>query len=357
MARSIRIEYPGASYHVMARGNRREAIFVDDDDRRFFLRCLAEVCEKTGWRVHAWVLMDNHYHLFIETPEANLVEGMKWFQNTVTRRFNTRHREWGRLFGDRYKSVLVEAGQPAYHTTLWDYLHLNPCRAGLVDYAKGKGLLDYPWSSLAGGFALPPGKRPAWLASAEVFGMLGYPDTPAGRREMVEQLDERGRTEGKRSGIPEKVEGMDGRISDLKRGWYWGRQEFAERMLKVTDALKKTRRSRAYKRTPEVLEHGEVRAREILNKGLQRVGLAKADLGDLRASDPRKVEIAHEIWKETTVSQRWIADHLAMGNPANVSLSLHRRLEKVKGRKAIVKKCNNMHTDPKRQARVVRAIL
>ena len=75
MARSIRIEFSGASYHVMARGNRRQGIFVDDDDRRFFLRCLGEVCEKTGWRVHAWALMGNHYHLFIETPEANLVEG------------------------------------------------------------------------------------------------------------------------------------------------------------------------------------------------------------------------------------------------------------------------------------------
>jgi len=332
MARSIRIEFSGASYHVMARGNRRQGIFVDDDDRRFFLQCLGEVCEKTGWRVHAWVLMGNHYHLFIETPEANLVEGMKWFQNTVTRRFNTRHREWGRLFGDRYKAVLVEAGLPAYHTTLWDYLHLNPCRAGLVDYAKGKSILDYPWSSLAGGFALLPGKRPAWLASAEVFGMLGYPDTAAGRREMVEHLDQRGRTEGKRSGIPGKAEESDGRLSDLKRGWYWGRQEFAEQMLKMSGALAKARRSRGYKRTPEVLEHGEARAREILNEELKKEGLGKAQLHNLRASDPRKVGIAQQIWKETTVSQSWIAEHLAMRNAANVSLSLHRRI----GRRILV---------------------
>ena len=105
MARSVRIEYPGAFYHVMARGNRREAIFGDDDDRRFFLQTLGEACGMTGWRVHAWVLMSNHYHLFIETPEANLVAGMQWLQNTYTRRFNTRHRLWGRLFGDRYKAV------------------------------------------------------------------------------------------------------------------------------------------------------------------------------------------------------------------------------------------------------------
>jgi REP element-mobilizing transposase RayT len=99
MARSIRIECPGALYHVMARGNRREAIYRDDDDRRFFLKTLAEGCAMTGWRVHAWVLMGNHYHLLIETPEPNLVAGMKWLQNTYTRRFNIRHRLWGRLFG------------------------------------------------------------------------------------------------------------------------------------------------------------------------------------------------------------------------------------------------------------------
>ena len=120
MARSIRLEFEGAFYHVMARGNRRAAIFVDDQDRRFFLKCLAEACEKTGWVVHAWVLMGNHYHLFIQTPEANLVEGMKWLQNTVTRRFNVRHREWGRLFGDRYKAVVIEGDSPHYYETLWE---------------------------------------------------------------------------------------------------------------------------------------------------------------------------------------------------------------------------------------------
>ncbi len=92
MARSIRIEFPGAFYHVMARGNRREAIFFGDEDRVWLLKTLGEACAKTGWRVHAWVLMDNHYHLMMETPEANLVEGMKWLQNTFTRRFNTKQR-------------------------------------------------------------------------------------------------------------------------------------------------------------------------------------------------------------------------------------------------------------------------
>ena len=156
MPRSLRLEFPGAFYHVMARGNRRESIFHDDDDRRFFLSTLAEACAMTGWRVHTWVLMDNHYHLFIETPEPNLVAGMRWLQNTVTRRYNVRHVAGGRLFGDRYKAVLVEGADSYHYRTLVDYIHLNPVRARLVVPKKSQSVLDYPWSSLAGGWALPP---------------------------------------------------------------------------------------------------------------------------------------------------------------------------------------------------------
>jgi hypothetical protein len=245
-------------------------------------------------------------------------------QNTYTRRFNMRHGQWGQLFGDRYKSVLVDGSAAAYYTTLWDYLHLNPCRAGLIDYTKGGSLLDYPWSSLSGGFALRREQRPGWLASEAVFRILGLEDTVRGRREMVERLDARGLAEGEDSGRPAKGEVVDRRLSDLKRGWYWGSQEFAERMLGLTKALRKPRKSRAYQRTPEVLHHGELAAREILERGLRREGLREQDLPRLRANDPRKVAVAREIWTMTSVGQGWIAEHLAMKNAANVSLALHR---------------------------------
>ncbi len=325
MARSIRIEYAGAFYHVMARGNRREAIFLDDDDRRFFLKCVSEACGRTGWRVHAWVLMGNHYHLFIETPEANLVEGMKWLQNTVTRRFNVRHREWGRLFGDRYKAVLVDGETAHYYTTLWEYLHLNPCRAGLVDFEKSGSILDYPWSSVAGGYALPPGQRPKWLAAEQGLAIMGYPDTAKGRREMVEHLDERGRIERKESGFVPVAEGTDRRASHLRHGWYWGRQEFAERMLRVAKkTLGKARRSRAYKTSPERRAHGEKQARALLDQGLLAAGLTKSMLGGLKAGDPRKVHLAVVLSRQTSVGQAWIAEALGMKSAANVSLLLHR---------------------------------
>ena len=96
MARKVRVEYEGGVYPVLDRGDRREAIFTDDVDRRRFVDTLGEVCGRTGWRVHALVLMSNHYHLLLQTPQANLVAGMRWFQTTLTGRFNRRHRLGGK---------------------------------------------------------------------------------------------------------------------------------------------------------------------------------------------------------------------------------------------------------------------
>src|ERR1041385_7778623 len=92
MARKLRIQYPGAIYHVMNRGDRREPIFCDDSDRLLFLQTFDEVCDKTGWQIHALCLMTNHFHFVPETPQANLVEGMHWLLSTYTNRFNRRHK-------------------------------------------------------------------------------------------------------------------------------------------------------------------------------------------------------------------------------------------------------------------------
>ena len=95
MARKLRVQYPGAICHVMNRGDPREAIFIDDQDRELFLDTLGEACEKTDWQVHAWCLMSNHFHLVCETPRGNLVDGMQWFLGVYTNRFNHRHKEFG----------------------------------------------------------------------------------------------------------------------------------------------------------------------------------------------------------------------------------------------------------------------
>ncbi|MCP5516555.1 MAG: transposase [Verrucomicrobiales bacterium] len=119
MARKLRVEYPGAVYHVLNRGNRREAIFRNDTDRQRFLDTLAEACAKTGWQIHALCLMPNHFHLVVETPQPNLVAGMKWFLGAYTGGLNRRHRRCGHLFSRRYKSLVVDGCEMPVPTRGW----------------------------------------------------------------------------------------------------------------------------------------------------------------------------------------------------------------------------------------------
>src|SRR5216110_2279188 len=132
MARQLRIQYEDAVYHLMSRGDRREEIFRDDLDRKSFLQTLGATCQKTGWQVHAYCLMSNHFHLVVETPTANLVAGMKWFLGTYTSRFNRRHRLCGHLYSGRYKSLIVDGGGHGYLRSVCDYVHLNPVPAKLI---------------------------------------------------------------------------------------------------------------------------------------------------------------------------------------------------------------------------------
>lgn len=337
MARSIRIQAAGAYYHVMARGNRREDIFHDDDDRRFFLHTLSQACEMTGWRVHAWVLMSNHYHLFLQTPEPNLVAGMSWLQNTLTRRYNVRHRKWGRLFGDRYKAVVVEGDDRYHYQTLMDYIHLNPVRARIIRPKAGQSVLDYAWSSIAGGYALPPKKRAKWLAAAEGLRAFGQADTVAGRREMAERLDKRAISEEIKScGVPPQSEEVDRRASHLRRGWYWGTQAFGEAMRKLGLKLMKQTApvSRAYRKHELVREHGEGQAAALLARGLKAAGIRTGELPSLKGSDVRKVLLADLLWRRTVVSQEWLAERLEMRSAANVSQQI-RRLDRKKALKRV----------------------
>jgi len=114
MPRKLRLEYEGAIYHVMNRGDRRESIFLGEEDRQLFVETLGEACQKTGWQVHAYCLMGNHFHLVVETPRGNLVAGMRWFLGTYTARFNRRHKLFGHLFSGRYKSLVVDGSGDGY---------------------------------------------------------------------------------------------------------------------------------------------------------------------------------------------------------------------------------------------------
>ena len=164
MARPIRIEFAGALYHVMARGNERREIFRDDRDRQRFLDTMAEAVEQYGLRLHAYCLMPNLYHLLVGTPRGNLSRALGWLQTSYTTRFNARHRRRGHLFQGRFKTQLVEADE--YARWLVEYVHLNPVRPHRkhlpLDPERAEELRRYRWSSHGdyGGLRRP---SPTWL--------------------------------------------------------------------------------------------------------------------------------------------------------------------------------------------------
>ena len=141
MARPLRIEHPGAVYHVTSRGNAREDIFISDTDRLKFLEILGNTVEKYNWLCHAFCLLDNHYHLIIETPDPNLSLGMRQLNGVYTQSFNRIHQRVGHVFQGRYKAILVEKGN--HLLELCRYVVLNPVRAGMVSKPG-----DWKWSSL-----------------------------------------------------------------------------------------------------------------------------------------------------------------------------------------------------------------
>lgn len=166
MSRAWRIEYEGALYHVFSRGNGRQDIFIDDDDRCNFLDTVGELSERFDIDVCAYALMNNHYHLLLRTRLVNLKRAMHWFGTTYTQRFNCRHFRSGHLFQGRYKSIIVE--NDAYLLRLSYYIHRNPLRAGMVHR-----LADYRWSSYR--VYAYGRKTPEWLSTDLILSQ--YSDT------------------------------------------------------------------------------------------------------------------------------------------------------------------------------------
>ena len=315
MARPLRIEYPGAMYHVMARGNQGRAIFADDTDRLRFIQTLRDACEKTGWRIHAYVLMNNHYHLLVETPESNLVFGMKWLQGTYTQRYNRRHEVCGHLFQGRYKAVPVEGDNAGYLETVSTYIHLNPARAGLIRIGQDK-LKQYRWSSYC--WYLRPGPAvPAWLERERVMGALSL--KPGNYRGYEAYLEGRVLELGMKAGRQE----LAAQWRALRRGWYVGGESFGaklrEQLGRLVRGLRRESHSGGAKR-----EHGEHAAEAMLRAGLARLGLTTEELNRGPKVTAQKAALAQWLRECTTVSLRWVSERLGMGHYSNVSRSVRK---------------------------------
>lgn len=182
MSRPLRVEYPGAFYHVINRGNAGQDLFKSLRDREKFLEYLETATTRFFIRIHTYCLMTNHYHLLVETPEANLSRAMQWINVSYAVYFNTKRERYGHLFQGRFKSVLVEADE--YLKPLSRYIHLNPLRAKMVASAS-----DYPWSSYS--FYIGKKKTPEWLETDWLLEQFGGSLKKAQKnyRAYVEKVD------------------------------------------------------------------------------------------------------------------------------------------------------------------------
>jgi REP element-mobilizing transposase RayT len=287
-------------YHVINRGNYRAGVFAEEGARQAFMACLAEACAKAGWVVHAYVLMSNHYHLALETPQGNLVEGMRWLQSTFANRFNRFRGESGHVFQGRYKALVVEGSEGL--AAVAHYIHLNPVRAGIVPVER---LAEYPDSSFTA--LLVPKKRPSWLEVETFLQAAGdLADTAAGRRKYAEYLAWLAENEPAQKQL---------KFESMSKGWALGGKAFKLSLIKeYGDKLMDLRKQEASTReVRELLWQG------VLKAALTRLGKTAADVErDIKAA-PWKVAIAAHLRAASTVSNVWLADHLRMGAPDGVS--------------------------------------
>ena len=176
MARPLRIEYPGAFYHVTSRGNEQKDVFRSRRDREQFLSYLQSATERYGAAIHAYCLMSNHYHLLLETPEGNLSQIMRHINGAYTTYFNVKRKRAGHLFQGRYKAIIVDAD--AYAAGLSKYIHLNPVKAGIVTKPE-----EYEWSSYRNYIDFV--KTPEWLKTGFILGCFSSKDVSKKYRQFV----------------------------------------------------------------------------------------------------------------------------------------------------------------------------
>ena len=302
MARKLRLEYPGAIYHVINRGNRRVGPFDAARTREAFEDCLFAACARSQWVLHAYVVMSNHFHLAVETPAGNLATGMQWLQATFTNRYNRVRGQAGHgsIFQGRYKALVVEAGSPL--GMVCDYIHLNPVRAGIVPV---ENLAKWRWSSYR--WLRAKVDRPAWLhAETALTAAGGLADGTAGwaayDRFLAWQVEDGPAGKG-----PAYV--------SLSLGWALGTEKFRAALIKEHDL---TATARAW----EMCGAKEVRnlqCEERLQACLHALGKQQTNVVDDRKGAAWKVAVATWMKRETDVSNGWLAERLGMGSPTRVS--------------------------------------
>jgi REP element-mobilizing transposase RayT len=294
MARALRLEYPGAIWHVTSRGNERREIFCSDRDYLSFLDILATVVDVHRWVVYAYALMSNHYHLLIETPVPTLSVGSKRLNERYAQRFNVEHRRAGHLFQGRFKAILVE--REAHLLELVRYIVLNPVRAGMVRYPG-----DYRWSSYSATAGL--GAAPAWLAVDEVLAEFG-PGPRSARCQRYREFVADGR------GAEYKPwEQLAGQI-------YLGGADFCDRVQTLVGAK---RRESVYPEAQRNLVRPSFET--VVAEVAARFRLEELQLRR-RSHHPARKALARLAWHEAGVAFTLIGEWLGVSGPAASKLAI-----------------------------------
>lgn len=305
MARKLRIQYEGALYHIVNRGNYRRDVFESVGAAEAFLSVLFEAASRYQWALQGYVLMRNHFHFVVETPKPNLVEGMHWLQSTIATRFNRFRREQGHLFQGRYHSILLQ--DYAVVGRVVDYIHLNPVRAGIV---PAEQVMNYRWSSLR---CFVRGPRPAEMSAAPWLSARGgWTDNADGWAAYLNYLVELGKDEAE-----QKRQGLEG----LSRGWAIGssgwRQAIARDFshLKLAGGLGRD----------ESKAMNEANWEALLLQFLTQLKKSRNELATRPKNVPWKIDLAHRLRTEAGASVVWIARALQLGKPGSLRSYLARR--------------------------------
>jgi putative transposase len=304
MARKLRVEFEGASYHVLNRGNYRRDLFTHAGEAGAFVTTLEECTAMYGWQIQAYAVMRNHYHLALTTPTPNLKDGMHWLQSTFATRFNSFHQERGHLFQGRYQSLVVENNE--YMKRLVDYIHLNPVRAGIVAAAQ---VHEFRWSSL-GRFIRGPrfvGLEPQyWLRAS------GLRDDAESWRTYLAHLH----------GValdPKEQERLG--FESMSRGWAIGTAGWRKALAKEHSHLALSPGLAA----SEARELREARWFGELNGLMREAGRSVEDAREAPKLAKWKLAVAARLRNEVGASVEWISSALSMGTGGSLRSALNRQ--------------------------------
>jgi len=304
MARRARIEYPGAIYHVINRGNYRSDVFGSAGAAEAFVKVLEEAVGMFGWRLGAYAVMRNHFHLAVQTPEPNLAAGMQWLQVTFAARFNRLRAETGHLFQGRYKAILLQ--NEGVWARVANYIHLNPVRAGIVTLDL---VMDFRWSSWS---RFANNRRFKGLDPQPWLATLGLEDGETGWRDYATQL--RGKLEDDSARVDEER-------SVLSSGWAVGSNEWKIALIQNLPSREPSGLRAEYVEPKDAMR---LRWQAKLEEHLRDAERTQAEIESAGKGADWKVEIALRLQQELGASVVWLAETLSLGKPASARVYLYR---------------------------------